>query len=179
MGYVNYRPLRHPITRSPPGNPSNPELIQIPAGQLYLVRPDSIKGSRECMCVSANDEEQRKVTRERKLTRSFKDAVATIRRTGTEFQYQLVVTRAYEEGEEQLLEEDAESECNTAVRQKALTTAADDERVFLIDQALGFRFGSLDGAATFAWSDISGDEGDLWEFIANTVRALHWACERC
>lgn len=42
-------------------------------------------------------------------TISFKDAVATIRRTGVEHQYQLVVTRAYEEGEEQLLEEDAES----------------------------------------------------------------------
>ena len=41
---------------------------------------------------------------------SFKDAVVTIRRAGIEFQYQLVVTRAYEEGEEQLLEEDAESE---------------------------------------------------------------------
>lgn len=39
------------ITRSHTGNPSNPELIQIPAGQLYLVRPDSIKGSRECMWV--------------------------------------------------------------------------------------------------------------------------------
>lgn len=71
------------------GNPANPELIQIPAGQLYLVRPNSIKGSRECI---------------------FKDAVATIRRTGVDFQYQLVVTRAYEEGEEQLLDEDAESE---------------------------------------------------------------------
>ena len=41
---------------------------------------------------------------------SFKDAVVTIRRAGIEFQYQLVVTRAYEEGEEQLLEDDAESE---------------------------------------------------------------------
>jgi hypothetical protein len=41
---------------------------------------------------------------------SFKDAVATIRRSGTEHQYQLVITRAYDEGEEQLLEEDAESE---------------------------------------------------------------------
>jgi hypothetical protein len=71
------------------GNPANPELIQIPAGQLYLVRPNSIKGSRECI---------------------FKDAVATIRRTGVDFQYQLVVTRAYEEGEEQLLDDDAESE---------------------------------------------------------------------
>lgn len=70
------------------GNTANPELIQIPAGQLYLVRPNSIKGSRECI---------------------FKDAVATIRRTGVDFQYQLVVTRAYEEGEEQLLDEDAES----------------------------------------------------------------------
>ncbi|WWC90654.1 uncharacterized protein L201_005590 [Kwoniella dendrophila CBS 6074] len=69
------------------GNPANPELIQIPAGQLYLVRPNSIKGSRECI---------------------FPDAVATIRRTGIEYQYQLVVTRAYDEGEEQLLDEDAE-----------------------------------------------------------------------
>lgn len=42
-------------------------------------------------------------------TDSFKDAVATIRRTGIDYQFQLVVTRAYEEGEEQLLEEDAES----------------------------------------------------------------------
>lgn len=41
---------------------------------------------------------------------SFPDAVATIRRTGVEFQYQLVITRAYDEGEEQLLDEDAESE---------------------------------------------------------------------
>ncbi|WWD02638.1 hypothetical protein V865_000678 [Kwoniella europaea PYCC6329] len=113
------------------GNPANPELMQIPAGQLYLVRPNSIKGSRECI---------------------FQDAVATIRRTGIEYQYQLVVTRAYEEGEEQLLDEDAET---------------DDERVFLIDQALEFRFGTLDGDATCAWRDLSGDEGDLWEFVSS------------
>lgn len=42
----------------------------------------------------------------------YKDAVATIRRTTTEFNYQLVITRAYEEGEEQLLEEDDECECS-------------------------------------------------------------------
>lgn len=52
--------------------------------------------------------------------RSFKDAVATIRRTGVEFQYQLVVTRAYEEGEEQLLEEDAESELFVIVTSQTL-----------------------------------------------------------
>ncbi|WRT68459.1 uncharacterized protein IL334_005435 [Kwoniella shivajii] len=102
------------------GNPANPELIQIPAGQLYLVRPNSIKGSRECI---------------------FQDAVATIRRTGVEYQYQLVVTRAYEEGEEQLLDEDAET--------------------------LEFRFGVLDGDSTCAWRDMSGDEGDLWEFVSS------------
>ena len=37
---------------------------------------------------------------------SFKDAVASIRRTSTEFNYQLVIQRAYEEGEEQLSEND-------------------------------------------------------------------------
>lgn len=43
----------------------------------------------------------------------YKDAVATIRRTTTDKNYQLVITRAYEEGEEQLLEEDDESELGT------------------------------------------------------------------
>jgi hypothetical protein len=46
---------------------------------------------------------------------------------------------------------------------------ADDERVFLIDEALEFRFGSLDGDATFAWRDMSGDDGDLWEFVSSKV----------
>lgn len=36
----------------------------------------------------------------------FKDAAASIRRTTTEFNYQLVIQRAYEEGEEQLSEND-------------------------------------------------------------------------
>jgi VID27 N-terminal region len=36
----------------------------------------------------------------------FKDAAASIRRTTTKFNYQLVIQRAYEEGEEQLSESD-------------------------------------------------------------------------
>jgi len=50
---------------------------------------------------------------------SFKDAAASIRRTTTEFNYQLVIQRVYEEGEEQLSEnEDNQLEegmlsCNT------------------------------------------------------------------
>lgn len=51
-----------------------------------------------------------------------------------------------------------------------LIPPADDERVVLIDQALEFRFGSLDGHATFAWADLSGDDGDLWEFVCSKVR---------
>lgn len=113
------------------GNPSNPELIQIPSGSLFLVRPDSIKSTRECI---------------------FSDAVATIRRTSSEHQYQLVITRAYEEGEEQLLEEDDETE---------------DERVFLLDVALGFRSGTMDEERTFMWRDLSGDPGDMWEFVCD------------
>lgn len=49
---------------------------------------------------------------------------------------------------------------------------ADDERVFLIDEALEFRFGSLDGDATCAWNDLSGDDGDLWEFVSSRVSSL-------
>lgn len=41
---------------------------------------------------------------------SFIDASLSIRRTTHAHMYQLVVTRAFEEGEEQLLDEDAESE---------------------------------------------------------------------
>lgn len=40
---------------------------------------------------------------------SFIDASISIRRTSYEYQHQLVVTRTYQEGEEQLLEENAES----------------------------------------------------------------------
>lgn len=47
-----------------------------------------------------------------------------------------------------------------------LTSIADDERVFLIDQSLSFSFGSLDGDSTFSWKDMNGDEGDMWEFVS-------------
>lgn len=109
--------------------------------------------------------------------------MATIRRTGVEFQYQLVVTRAYEEGEEQLLEEDAESECTCckhALCWMSILTRylADDERVFLIDEELHFHFATLDGDATCSWRDLSGDEGDMWEFVSSKVRFFKrvWLC---
>lgn len=119
------------------GDQDNVELIQIPAGALYLVRPSTVKGARECI---------------------YKDAVATIRRTPTEHNYQLVVTRAYDEGEQQLLDEDEES---------------DDERSFLIDQSLELRPStSPEGDPTFAWKDMSGvgDSEDLLEFVMDEAQ---------
>lgn len=88
------------------------------------------------------------------------------------------MTRAYEEGEEQLLEEDAECKyCLVHILQLTdphlvscvADGIADDERSFLIDEQLEFRFGSLDGDATCAWRDLSGDDGDLWEFVSSRV----------
>lgn len=112
------------------GDQDNVELIQIPAGSLFLVRPSTVKGSRECI---------------------YKDAVATIRRTPTEFNYQLVVTRAYDEGEQQLLDEDEEG---------------DDERSFLVDERLEFKSGEgPEGEPTFGWRDLTGDSDDRLEFV--------------
>ncbi|KAM0751534.1 VID27-domain-containing protein [Meredithblackwellia eburnea MCA 4105] len=112
-----------------------PELLTIDNGRLFLVRPDSIKGSRECI---------------------FIDASISIRRTTHEFNYQLVVTRTFQDGEEQLLEEDAENS---------------DERAFLLDSSLYLSLGptldterdALPGQPqplSFTWLDPDGDGPD-------------------
>lgn len=56
----------------------------------------------------------------------------------------------------------------TAMRMLRGTFPAEDERVFLLDQGLSFRSGILDGDVTFAWRDLSGDPGDMWEFVVNS-----------
>lgn len=121
---------RTPLTHGP-GDQNNVELIQLPAGSLNLVRPDSAKNAREYI---------------------YKDALATIRRTSTPHNYQLVVTRAFEEGEEQLLEGDEESE---------------DERSFLIDENLCFHASTFDGEPTFVWRDWDGGADDYLEFVVD------------
>jgi len=106
------------------------------------VRPRSVKGYSELI---------------------FKDAAASLRRTGQEFQYQLVVQRAYEEGEEDLLaEEGGEDAALDAL-------AADkDEKTFLLDEGLQFRTDVRStGEKIFAWRDLSGDVDDLWEFVCD------------
>jgi len=117
-------------------------MIELPQGQLYLVRPLSPKGYSELI---------------------FKDGAARIRRTNQEFQYQLVIQRAYEEGEEELLDdedgEDAESAALAAER---------DEKTFLLDEELHFRSEIRQGGEkVLAWRDLSGDAGDLYEFVCD------------
>ncbi|ORY00615.1 VID27 cytoplasmic protein-domain-containing protein [Clohesyomyces aquaticus] len=124
------------------GDSSKESIVDISQGQLYLVRPLSPKGYSELI---------------------FKDAAATIRRTGQEFQYQLVVQRAYEEGEEELLAEEAGEEGGIEV-----LGGEKDEKTFLLDEGLQFRTDVRQtGEKVFAWRDLSGDEGDLWEFVCD------------
>ena len=85
-----------------------------------------------------------------------KDAGTSIRRTGQDFQYPLVIQRAYEEGEVELLaEEGGEDGAGDALDTNK------DEKTFLLDQSLNFRSEiKNNGEKVFAWQDLSGDPGD-------------------
>lgn len=129
-------------------------MIELPQGQLYLVRPLSPKGYSELI---------------------FKDATARIRRTGQDFQYQLVVQRVYEEGEAELADDEGEDEELNAL------AAERDEKTFLLDEALHFRFEDREGSEkVLAWKDLSGDVGDVYEFVCDpsTTSAQVEAFER-
>ncbi|GAA6039632.1 hypothetical protein JCM8097_002227 [Rhodosporidiobolus ruineniae] len=141
-----------------------PELTTLDGGRLFLVRPDSVKGSRECI---------------------FIDASISIRRTTHPNMFQLVVTRAFQEGEEQLLDEDAENM---------------DERSFLLDSSLFLSLGpALDPSSStpssqsapvlsFTWLDPDGDgPDDEFEFVLpsdgtvseDQAREFERLCWRC
>ncbi|GAA5825080.1 hypothetical protein JCM3770_004730 [Rhodotorula araucariae] len=143
-----------------------PELTTLDGGRLFLVRPDSPKGARECI---------------------FIDASLSVRRTTHPHMFQLVVTRAFHDGEEQLLDDDAESS---------------DERSFLLDASLFLSLGpSLDPQASstpagpptsqtlsFTWLDPDGDgPDDEFEFVLPTdgtvperaARDFERLCWRC
>lgn len=124
------------------GDANKESIIELPQGQLYIVRPRSPKGYSELI---------------------FKDAAASIRRTGQEFQYQLVVQRAYEEGEAELLAEDGEDEGAA----EGLSSDK-DEKIFLLDESLHFRIDIRNpGEIVLAWLDLSGDPDDLFEFVCD------------
>ncbi|KAJ9148656.1 VID27-domain-containing protein [Pleurostoma richardsiae] len=124
------------------GGGGQESIIELPQGQLYLVRPLSPKGYSELI---------------------FKDAAASIRKTAQDFQYQLVVQRVYEEGEAELLaEEEGEDEEETALSSER------DEKTFLLDEALHFRVENREGSEkVLCWRDLSGDAGDVYEFVCD------------
>ncbi|EFW14037.1 hypothetical protein D8B26_004065 [Coccidioides posadasii str. Silveira] len=123
------------------GDAAKESIIEIPQGQLYIVRPLSPKGFSELI---------------------FKDAAASIRRTGQEFQYQLVIQRAYEEGEEELVDDENEGGDVEGL------SGDKDEKTFLLDQSLHFRSEVREGGEkVLAWRDLSGDVGDLYEFVCD------------
>lgn len=74
-----------------------------------------------------------------------------------------MIQRAYEEGEEELLaDEDGE---DGAVDNLG---AEKDEKMFLLDQELHFRAEIREGGEkVLAWRDLSGDPGDLFEFVCD------------
>ncbi|KAJ7682744.1 VID27 cytoplasmic protein-domain-containing protein [Mycena polygramma] len=111
-------------------DPNAAEVVKIPAGQLYLVRPGNIRTSRECI---------------------YNDAMATIRRvSAVEHHFQLVITRVYEDGDQELLEDEDET---------------DEEKTFLIAEELEFRGGETDGEPNFMWRDLQGDIDEFYEYV--------------
>lgn len=93
----------------------------------------------------------------------FKDSAIRIRRTNQDFQYQLVVQRAFEEGEAELLaeEEGEDAEIDALAGER-------DEKTFLLDQELHFRIEAREGSEkVIAWRDLSGDTGDVYQFVCD------------
>ncbi|KAI0284219.1 VID27 cytoplasmic protein [Russula aff. rugulosa BPL654] len=117
-------------------DPNATEVVKISTGQLHLVRPGNVRSSRECI---------------------YNDAMATIRRIpSVEHNFQLVITRVYEDGDQELLEDEEET---------------DEERVFLISEELEFRTSQSDGEPTLLWRDLQGDVDEFYEFVASGTNA--------
>lgn len=120
------------------GDTSKENIVELPVGALYIVRPTSPKGYSELI---------------------YRDAAAYIRRTGQEYQYQLVIQRAYEEGEADLEGDDEGSGEGSGEK---------DEKTFPLDEEIKFRTDLKDtGDTVLAWRDLSGDDGDVYEFVCD------------
>ncbi|TFK23253.1 VID27 cytoplasmic protein [Coprinopsis marcescibilis] len=117
-------------------DPNAAEVVKISSGQFYLTRAEILRTNRECI---------------------YNEAMATIRRLpSVEHNFELVVTRVYEDEDQELLEDEDET---------------DEERVFLISEELEFRAGETDGEPTFIWRDLHGDVDEMFEFVATGTNA--------
>ena len=93
--------------------------------------------------------------------------MVTIRRVpSVEHNFQLVVTKVYEE-EELLADEDESASSHPFLPSIVLTDQpADEERAFLIGEELEFRTGQTEGEPTFVWRDMEGGVDEFFEFVA-------------
>ncbi|KAH6566409.1 hypothetical protein BASA60_009488 [Batrachochytrium salamandrivorans] len=149
---------------------SEGSLIELKAGQLFYLDPSSTKSSRMLM---------------------FRDATATVRRTTSKFNYQLVITRVYEEGEAELAADSQDDSDNL-----------DDEHSFLLDSVLQFRAvprgstAALSGKqgqnksqrqlqekaaglpSSFIWADTDDETGTCgWEFVPDAAEVNDVSCQ--
>ncbi|TPX68235.1 hypothetical protein SpCBS45565_g03234 [Spizellomyces sp. 'palustris'] len=115
------------------GAGNNDSLVELSLGQLYKIDPRA--GSAKQL--------------------TFRDAAATIRRTSSPYSYQLVITRLYEEGEDNADEDDL----------------LNNERTFLLDAKLRFRrVGDRKGPSLLHWADLDDDSGQCgWEFAVDST----------
>lgn len=155
------------------------ELCSIAQGQLYLLRPGGIKGVSECI---------------------FRDAEASVRRTGQPFQYVLCVERAYEEGESELeddeegggaaglvasVTESARDRAERDAREGAAEADAGDFKTWLLDESVRFRRSEREGCTIFQWRDAGGDVDDSYTFVCDPstrpgdLAAFEVACLGC
>ncbi|KAF8933330.1 hypothetical protein BGZ58_006429 [Dissophora ornata] len=104
-------------------------------------------------------------TRQRNKECIYIDSMATVRRTSQPYQFTLAINRVFAEGEEALQDEDQELE---------------DEKVFLIDEAMRFKKGLSAGATSFSWQGLSAYEficdDETTVFTANNFEITMYQC---
>lgn len=129
------------------------DVALIPSGKLFLARLPSLpKGALECL---------------------YNDAFISIKQTTTLYLYQLVVIRAYQEGEvsSQSNDEADEDDDNEG---SSLDAGNTDERVFFLAPDLKVRVHTKDdGTRVIAWKDVNGDPGDVFEFVVDEDIKYH------
>jgi hypothetical protein len=100
---------------------------------------------------------------------SYNDCMATIRRVpSVEHHFELVITKVYEDGDQDLLEDEDESESDSSFSSHVILSPrpADVEKSFLVSEELEFRSGENDGEPNFVWRDLQGDIDEFFEFVA-------------
>ena len=121
-------------------------LCQLPSGQLFHRNPTDPRNPRQLI---------------------YKDASATITPSSTPFNYRLLITRVYEEGEQELNQD------------------LDDQKSFLLDPILKFRSESVlsdeqnpasSRAPNLIWFDLDSAGGiSTWEFVVDMSRCAYAA----